>query len=91
MRKVLLATTALVAMTGAAAADVTVNGFYEFNYTSTSDDQTTTYDTMGDDTEVHIAFDTSSDNGLSYGMKVEIETSAASDLSVGHDQPPIPP
>jgi outer membrane protein OmpU len=86
MRKVLLATTALVAMTGAAAADVTVNGFYEFNYTSTSDDQTTTYDTMGDDTEVHIGFDTSSDNGLSYGMKVEIETSAASDLSVNNDE-----
>jgi outer membrane protein OmpU len=76
MRKVLLATTALVAMTGAAAADVTVNGYYEFSYTATSDDQTDTYDTMGDDTEVHIGFDTTSDNGLAYGMKVEFEGSA---------------
>lgn len=86
MRKVLLATTALVAMTGAASAELTLNGYYEFNYTSTSDDRTTTYDTMGDDTEVHIAFDTTSDNGLSYGMKVEMETSAASDLTVDNDE-----
>ena len=86
MRKVLLATTALVAMTGAAAADVSVNGYYEFNYTATSDDRTTTYDTMGDDTEVHIGFNTTSDNGLAYGMKVEIETSAGSDLSSNNDE-----
>jgi len=86
MRKVLLATTALVAMTGAAAADVTVNGYYEFNYTATSDDRTDTYDTMGDDTEVHIGFNTTSDNGLTYGMKVEIETSATDDLTVNNDE-----
>ncbi len=86
MRKVLLATTALVAMTGAAAADVTVNGYYEFNYTATSDDRTTTYDTMGDDTEVHIGFNTTSDNGLAYGMKVEFEGSAASDDTTNVDE-----
>jgi outer membrane protein OmpU len=76
MRKVLLATTALVAMTGAAAADVTVSGYYEFGYSSTNDDRTTNYDSMFDDTEVHIAFDTTSDSGLAYGMKVEFEGSA---------------
>ena len=81
MRKVLLATTALVAMTGAAAADVSVNGFYEFSYTATSDDQTTTYDTMDDDTEIHIGFDTSSDNGLAYGMKVELNTETSDSVS----------
>jgi hypothetical protein len=31
MRKVLVATTGLVAMTGGAGAEVTVNGFYVFN------------------------------------------------------------
>jgi len=76
MRKVLLATTALVAMTGAAAAEVTVSGYYEFGYSSISDDQTTNYDSMFDDTEVHIKYDTTSDSGLSYGMAVELETSA---------------
>jgi outer membrane protein OmpU len=86
MRKVLLATTALVAMTGAAAAEVTVNGFYEFNYTSTNDDRTSTYDEMGDDTEVHIGFNTTSDNGLAYGMKVEFEGSAASDDTTNVDE-----
>jgi len=86
MRKVLLATTALVAMTGAAAAEVTVNGYYEFNYTSTNDDRTSTYDAMGDDTEVHISFNDTSDNGLGYGMKVEIETSAESDLAANNDE-----
>jgi len=74
MRKVLLATTALVAMTGAAAAEVTVNGFYEFMYTSTNDDQTSTYDTMTDDSEIHISYNDTSDNGLGYGMKVELKT-----------------
>jgi len=86
MRKVLLATTALVAMTGAAAAEVTVNGFYEFNYTSVNDDRTSTYDTMGDDTEVHISYNDTADNGLAYGMKVEIETSATDDLGVNNDE-----
>jgi outer membrane protein OmpU len=74
MRKVLLATTALVAMTGAAAAEVTVNGFYEFMYTSTNDDQTSTYDTMTDDSEIHVSYNDTSDNGLGYGMKVELKT-----------------
>jgi hypothetical protein len=86
MRKVLLATTALVAMTGVAAAEVTVNGFYEFNYTSVNDDRTKTYDTMGDDTEVHISYNDTADNGLAYGMKVEIETSATDDLGVNNDE-----
>jgi outer membrane protein OmpU len=81
MRKVLLATTALVAMTGAAAAEVTVNGFYEFMYTSTNDDRTSTYDTMTDDSEIHVSYNDASDNGLGYGMTVELKTMSDGDNS----------
>jgi outer membrane protein OmpU len=85
MRKVLLATTALVAMTGAAAAEVTVNGFYEFLYTSTNDDQTSTYDTMADDSEIHVSFNDTSDNGLGYGMKVELKTQGDGDSALNDE------
>ncbi len=40
MRKILLATTALVAVTGVSHAEVSINGYYEFGYESVSDDQT---------------------------------------------------
>jgi outer membrane protein OmpU len=85
MRKVLLATTALVAMTGAAAAEVTVNGFYEFLYTSTNDDRTSTYDTMADDSEIHVSYNDTSDNGLGYGMKVELKTTG-DDTAANNDE-----
>jgi len=86
MRKVLLATTALVAMTGAAAAEVTVNGFYEFNYTSTNDDRTSTYDAMGSDSEVHVSYNTTSDNGLAYGMKAEMVTDGGDAAAITNDE-----
>ncbi len=42
MRKILLATTALVAVAGvsAANAEISLSGGYDFEYTSVSDDQT---------------------------------------------------
>jgi outer membrane protein OmpU len=76
MRKVLLATTALVAMTGAAAAEVSVNGYYEFGYTSSSDDRTDAdadQDAMFSDSEVHISFSETTDSGLTFGAKFELE------------------
>jgi len=73
MRKVLLATTALVATAGVASAEVSINGFYEFNYISVSDDNTANYDQFSDDTEVHIKFSATTDNGLTFGMVTELE------------------
>jgi len=76
MRKVLLATTALVAMTGAAAAEVGFSAYYEFGYTSSSDDRTDAsadQDAMFQDSEYHITFSETSDSGLSFSAKFELE------------------
>jgi len=80
MRKVLLATTALVAMTGAAAADVTLSAYYEFGYTSSSDDRTDAsadQDAMFNDTEYHITFSETTDSGLTFSAKFEVEGAAS--------------
>ena len=71
MRKVLLATTALVAMTGYAAADVSLSAYYEFGYTSISDDTTTDNDAMFSDTEYHIKFSETTDSGLSFSATLK--------------------
>jgi len=73
MRKVLLATTALVAMGGvsAASADVTISGGYELKYISWSDTtaSTTTNNTsVADNTSVYINFAETLDNGMSMTM-----------------------
>jgi hypothetical protein len=81
MRKVLLATTALVAMTGYAAADVSLSAYYEFGYTSISDDTTTDNDSMFSDSEYHIAFTETTDSGLTFAATFEVEGSAANQTS----------
>lgn len=76
MRKVLLATTALVAMTGAASAEVSLNAYYEFGYTSSSDDRTDAsadQDAMFQDSEYHIGFSETTDSGLTFSAKFEAE------------------
>jgi outer membrane protein OmpU len=78
MRKVLLATTALVAMTGYAAADVSLSAYYEFGYTSISDDTTTDNDAMFSDTEYHIKFSETTDSGLSFSATFEVEGDSSS-------------
>jgi len=83
MRKVLLATTALVAVTGIAHADVSINGYYEFGYESVSDDQTSDLDDMYNDHEIHVSFSTTTDNGLTFGAKTEIEADAS---NTGNDE-----
>ena len=70
MRKVLLATTALVAMGGvsAASADVTISGGFSLEYNSWSDNtaSTTTNDSsMVDYSSVYINFSETLDNGMS--------------------------
>jgi len=83
MRKILLATTALVAVTGVSHAEVSINGYYEFGYQSVSDDQSTDVDDMYNDHEVHVSFSSTTDTGLTFGATTEIEGDAS---TVGNDE-----
>jgi hypothetical protein len=74
MRKVLLATTALVAMGGvsAASADVTITGHFSLEYNSWSDNtvSTTTNDSsMVDTSSMFINFSETLDNGMSIAVR----------------------
>jgi len=77
MKKILLASTALVAMTGVASADVLLSGYYEFGWSSQSDDlegnDMGKDSKMFTDSEVHISFSTATDSGLEYGATFELE------------------
>jgi len=83
MRKFLLATTALVAVTGVSHAEVSINGYYEFGYESVSDDQTSDLDDMYNDHEIHVAFSSTTDTGLTFGAKTEMEGDAS---NTGNDE-----
>jgi hypothetical protein len=63
MRKVLLATTALVAISGitAANADISISGNYEWEYT-----QTDAGSTFGDDSHINIRGTIAADNGMTF-------------------------
>jgi len=73
MRKVLLATTALVAMTGvtAANADISISGNYEWEYT-----QRDAGDTWGDDGNVNITATNAADNGMTFTTVISLEISS---------------
>ena len=83
MRKILLASTALVAVAGVSHADVSISGAYEFGYQSVSDDQTSDLDDMYDDHEIHVSFSSTTDSGLTFGAKTEMEGSA--DVATTHN------
>jgi len=75
MRKVLLATTALVAMTGvtAANADISISGNYEWEYTT--DDKGSKF---SDDGHINIQATNTADNGMTFtAMSVITNNSAA--------------
>jgi len=75
MRKVLLATTALVATAGVASAEVSIGGYFYMGYTDISDDASTSasgYFTNASQNEVYIMFSDSTDSGLNYGWTVDI-------------------
>ena len=74
MRKVLLATTALVAVSGvtAANADISISGNYEWEYT-TNDAGTT----GSDDGNVNIIAVNAADNGMTFTAKASLEISAS--------------
>jgi hypothetical protein len=77
MRKILLATTALVAMNVTAAqADLSISGNYEWEYT-TNDDGTS----WGDDGHINITSVNAADNGLTFTAKSVLTNS--SDATTG--------
>lgn len=81
MRKILLASTALVAVVGisAANAEITFSGGHDFEYTSVSDDQTdnTTLGengtTMSSDIDLAASYSTTTDTGLSISVSYDID------------------
>jgi len=77
MRKLLLGTTALAAAAtlsaNAALADVSVSGYYEWKYQSTSSDITANDGTtFGSDSEIKFSFSNKTDSGLTIGMTTEM-------------------
>ena len=78
MRKVLLASSALVAVAGvsAASADVTINVWQEFGFSSVSDNTSADRDSMYNDGEMTFSFSNTSDSGLTYSASIEMEVNA---------------
>ena len=75
MRKLLLGTTALAAAAtlsaNAALADVSISGYYEWKYQSTSSDITANDGTtFGSDSEIAFKFTNKTDSGLDLGLTV---------------------
>ena len=92
MRKILLASTALVAVVGvsAANAEISLSGGYDFEYTSVSDDQTdnTTAGengtSMSSDIDLAASYSTTTDTGLSISVSYDIDGDTGS-ASIGGD------
>jgi len=82
MRKVLLATTALVALGGvsAASADVTLSGKTMFNFTSWSDNLTDTNgannSTIATSHEVDVTATATTDSGLTWSTNIDLHDSS---------------
>ena len=77
MRKLLLGTTALAAAAtlsaNVAVADVSISGYYEWKYQSTSSDITANDGTtFGSDSEIKFSFSNKTDSGLTLGMTSEL-------------------
>ena len=88
MRKILLTTTALVALGGVSAASaIDVSGVYEFTYNDTSNtgtggtaDETNVSGTeMGSDAQIDFSGSTTTDAGLTFGGMVRIATDQTND------------
>ena len=86
MRKLLLGTTALAAAAtlsaNVAVADVSISGYYEWNYMSKSSDITANDGTtFGSDSEIKFSFSNKTDSGLSIAMATEM-TSDGGDTAI---------
>ena len=83
MRKVLLATTALVAMGGvsAASADISISGAAQYNYTTTSGTGGTAAQdrTMSTNVDGDITMSSALDNGMSISGLVSLNSNAVND------------
>ena len=79
MRKVLLATTALVAVGGitAANADISISGNYEWEYTS--NDAGTTF---GDDGHINITAVNAADNGMTWTAKSVLTNNSSATVNM---------
>jgi outer membrane protein OmpU len=69
MKKILLASTALVGMAGAAAAEISLSGYAEIGIFGGDNVETQFHN----DWQVNFNFSTETDNGLSIGGRVQIE------------------
>ena len=82
MRKLLLGTTALAAVsltTNAALAELSISGYYEFVYQSRGSDVAANDGTsMSSESEIKFSFKNKTDSGLEVGMAVEMDTDSAS-------------
>lgn len=92
MKKVLLATSALVAFAGVATAqEVSLGGEVEFTYAigETADDHDQDFEDLdfGTETELKVSYSNSTKAGLEYGANVEID-GKASDGATGVDALP---
>ena len=81
MRKLLLGTSALAAVTltaNTALADLSISGYYEWSYQSTSSTIAANDGTsFGNDSEIKFSFKNKTDSGLEVGMAVEMDTDVA--------------
>ena len=81
MRKILLASTALVAVAGisAASAEISLSGGTDVSYTTVSDDQTDTAangengNSMASDTDLAASYSTTTDSGLAISVSYDID------------------
>jgi outer membrane protein OmpU len=77
MKKVLFATSALVASTGFAAADVSVSGYAEMGIVGGNSSETQFHQ----DIEVTFGMSGSTDNGLTFGASIQLDEATWSDHS----------
>ena len=92
MRKILLASTALVAVAGisAASAEITFSGSADFTYTSISDDQTDNASAgengtdMTADSQLAASYSTTTDTGLAISVAYDVDANSG-DWSIAGD------
>ena len=92
MRKILLASTALVAVAGisAASAEISLSGGSDVSYTTVSDDQTDNAtagengNSMASDTDLKAAWSTTTDSGLAISVNYDIDADSG-DASITGD------
>mgnify|MGYP001339038622 CR=1 FL=1 len=91
MRKLLLGTTALAAAAtlsaNVAVADVSISGYYEWKYQSTSSNITANDGTtFGNDSEIALKFSNKTDSGLDLNFRYDIGAVTSSDQALLGDE-----